>query len=131
MYRAIPVHLKDKLLLGVLWCEETFVDDDLPFGHQSSLNCCGKCPAVGNGGRGARHALPGRLSDRTPPNVAGHCKRISSCVISWGFPFPPGIAAVHGYSHQFGERYTPLADKYICLGVTILQVAQPEVLYEA
>ena len=46
-YRNIPVHPKDRHLLGMLWEGEVFVDIVLPFGT-TAVHGSGECFAMGN-----------------------------------------------------------------------------------
>ena len=41
-FRIVPVHPEDRLLLGMKWCEQLFIDTTLPFGLRSApkiFNC--------------------------------------------------------------------------------------------
>ena len=42
-YRMVPVHPGDRRLLGISWEGEVYVDQALPFGHQSAPNRLPSC----------------------------------------------------------------------------------------
>ena len=92
-YRAVPVHPTDRLLLGMSWRGDTFVDGALPFGLRSALKlftAVADALLWATGRRDIVHAL--HYLDYFliigPPNSFGRCRKAFGCVIVWVSPSP-------------------------------------------